>query len=327
MNYVIVALVFIVLVMLYVGYVYATNTALATKQNTLVSWTNLKTVNWNTLLWSGDIVIAWWWATNFTSLLDVPSSYVWQANKVLSVNPTENWVAFTTLPWWWDMLKSTYDTNSNGIVDNSEALWWQTLAQVRDRTSHTWTQAISTITWLQTALDWKEPVITAWTSAQYIKWDKTLWTLDKNAVWLSNVDNTSDANKPISTAVSTALSWKQDSLWFTPESVANKENTTLDTSTTKYPTNNLVKGALDLKANSSDVYTKTETNTQITNAINNIAWNSWFQEAVEDLIWTKIVAWTNITTSYNDTTWLTTINSTWSHNTWEIVESLQAVIL
>jgi hypothetical protein len=37
------------------------------------------------------------------------------------------------------------------------------------------------------------------------------------------------------------------SLGYTPENQANKENTTLDTSTTKYPTNNLVKTAVDAK--------------------------------------------------------------------------------
>ena len=41
----------------------------------------------------------------------------------------------------------------------------------------------------------------------------------------------------------------QTALGFTPENLANKENTTLDTSTTKYPTNNLVKTNLDLKQN------------------------------------------------------------------------------
>lgn len=40
---------------------------------------------------------------------------------------------------------------------------------------------------------------------------------------------------------------KQTALGFTPENVANKENTTLDTSTTKYPTNNLVKTYADAK--------------------------------------------------------------------------------
>jgi len=38
---------------------------------------------------------------------------------------------------------------------------------------------------------------------------------------------------------------KQNALGFTPENVANKENTTLDNSSTKYPTNNLVKTYAD----------------------------------------------------------------------------------
>jgi len=50
--------------------------------------------------------------------------------------------------------------------------------------------------------------------------------------------------------IATLESSKQDTLGFTPENVANKENTTLDTSTTKYPTNRLVKEGLDAKQNS-----------------------------------------------------------------------------
>jgi hypothetical protein len=62
---------------------------------------------------------------------------------------------------------------------------------------------ISTAT--QTALNAKENTITAGTTAQYYRGDKTFQTLDKTAVGLGNVDNTSDLNKPISTAAQTAL--------------------------------------------------------------------------------------------------------------------------
>jgi len=61
---------------------------------------------------------------------------------------------------------------------------------------------------VDTLLTWKENTITAGTTSQYYRWDKTFQTLDKTAVWLSNVDNTSDINKPISTATQTALDWK-----------------------------------------------------------------------------------------------------------------------
>jgi len=53
-----------------------------------------------------------------------------------------------------------------------------------------------------------EPVITAGTTSQYLRGDKSWQTLDKSAVGLNNVDNTSDANKPVSTAQQTALNLK-----------------------------------------------------------------------------------------------------------------------
>lgn len=51
---------------------------------------------------------------------------------------------------------------------------------------------------------------------------KTAIGLTKSDVGLSNVDNTSDTAKPISTATQTALNAKQNSLGFTPENSANK---------------------------------------------------------------------------------------------------------
>lgn len=61
---------------------------------------------------------------------------------------------------------------------------------------------VSTAT--QTALNLKENSIAAGTTSQYWRGDKTWQTLDKNAVGLGNVDNTSDVNKPVSTAQATA---------------------------------------------------------------------------------------------------------------------------
>lgn len=74
----------------------------------------------------------------------------------------------------------------------------------------------------------KEPVITSGTSSEYWRGDKTFQTLDKNAIGLNNVDNTSDANKPISTLQATAIGLKEDS--------SNKSTSTTDSaSTTKFP--------------------------------------------------------------------------------------------
>lgn len=45
---------------------------------------------------------------------------------------------------------------------------------------------------------------------------------------------------------------------------------------------------------------------------------TWLQEYVEDTISTTIVAWTNITTSYDDNTWELTINSIWWGGWWAV---------
>ena len=79
-----------------------------------------------------------------------------------------------------------------------------------------------TVNAVNTGLGLKENTITAGTTAQYYRGDKTFQTLDKTAVGLGNVDNTSDANKPISSATQTALDNKSD------------KNITLDRKTASY---------------------------------------------------------------------------------------------
>lgn len=59
-----------------------------------------------------------------------------------------------------------------------------------------------------TSIATKEPTIAAGTTGQYYRGDKTWQTHDKSSVGLGNVDNTSDANKPISSATQTALNGK-----------------------------------------------------------------------------------------------------------------------
>lgn len=82
----------------------------------------------------------------------------------------------------------------------------------------------------------KEPVLSAGTTGQYYRGDKSWQTLDKTAVGLGNVDNTSDANKPVSTAQQTAINAK----------VADAIN---DGTTTIAPSQNAVYDALALKQN------------------------------------------------------------------------------
>lgn len=68
---------------------------------------------------------------------------------------------------------------------------------------------------------------------------------------VQNSLTSSTTKAPSVDAVNTGLSGKQNSLGYTAENSANKENTTLDTSTTKYPTNNLVKTYTDAKVQNS----------------------------------------------------------------------------
>lgn len=60
----------------------------------------------------------------------------------------------------------------------------------------------------QSAWSAKEPGITSGTTDQYWRGDKTWQTLDKSSVGLGSVNNTSDADKPVSTAQQTALNTK-----------------------------------------------------------------------------------------------------------------------
>ena len=136
---------------------------------------------------------------------------------------------------------SNFITSAQAPVQPADIANFETTTQLnardtanRDRANHTGTQAISTVTGLQTALDGKQAVgdyatntaltnglatkentITAGTTSQYWRGDKTFQTLDKTAVGLANVDNTSDLNKPVSTATQTALDLKEYKLFVT----------------------------------------------------------------------------------------------------------------
>jgi len=98
--------------------------------------------------------------------------------------------------------KTKIDTVATGATANALD------ADLRDRATHTGTQAIGSIAGLQTTLNGKEPTVVAGTTTQYYRGDKTWVELNKATVGLDAVDNTSDANKPISTLTQSALDLK-----------------------------------------------------------------------------------------------------------------------
>lgn len=74
-------------------------TDLAAKQATLVSGTNIKTINGNSLLGAGDITISGGGggSTSFLGLTDTPSSYATKAFNITRVNSNENGLEFVTV--------------------------------------------------------------------------------------------------------------------------------------------------------------------------------------------------------------------------------------
>ena len=173
--------------------------------------------------------------------------------------------------------ESNADTNAftnallsklNGIATGATAN--STDAQLRDRSTHTGTQDAATITGSKTnsfisdfAAAVRATVLTGLdltVNAVISATDTVLSALgklqkqitdhkndsgnphstSKSQVGLGNVDNTSDANKPVSTAQQTALNLKQDSLGFVAENVANKATDFSTINNTKFPTTKAV---------------------------------------------------------------------------------------
>lgn len=111
---------------------------------------------------------------------DVDTSLKSDGQVLTYVSSTGKWTS-KNIPASGDMFKSVYDTNNTGVVDDSERLNSQLPAFYLNRGNHTGTQDVSSIT-----------------------------GLTKSSVGLSEVNNTSDLNKPISTAVQSALAGKEN---------------------------------------------------------------------------------------------------------------------
>jgi hypothetical protein len=123
-----------------------------------------------------------------------------------------------------DTEKNTWNGKENAIVVGTTAQYlrgdktWQTLdktavglsnvqnvdqtnpANITQSASYRFVTDTEKTTW-----NGKENAIAAGTTGQYLRGDKTWQTLDKTAVGLNNVDNTSDVNKPVSTLQQTAI--------------------------------------------------------------------------------------------------------------------------
>jgi hypothetical protein len=228
----------------------ATQTALDAKQATLVSGTNIKTINSTSILGAGNIAIssavAWGGVTgtlsNQTDLqtaLDLKvdeNAAITGATKTKITYDAKGLVTAGADATTADIASSTdkrYVTDAQLVVvgntsgtntgDNATNSQYSGLAASKQDTlvSATNIKTINSTTVLGAGNIAVEPTITATTSADYYRGDKTFATLNKTAVGLGNVDNTTDANKPVSTATQTALDAKTNKLIVTNRQTAS----------------------------------------------------------------------------------------------------------
>lgn len=114
-------------------------------------------------------------------------------------------------PIWLEQVLLSIERGLNDIWSAPLRLWRSDTAGLPDATSETdytgalaWDKTALILTWFN-GTSWvrPEPTIAAGTTAQYWRGDKSWQTLDKAAVGLSNVDNTSNATERAATATLT----------------------------------------------------------------------------------------------------------------------------
>jgi hypothetical protein len=228
----------------------ATQTALDAKQATLVSGTNIKTINSTSILGSGNIAIssavAWGGVTgtlsNQTDLQTALDGKVDENTAITGATKTKITYdakglvtagADATTADIADSTNRRYVTDAQLVVvgntsgtntgDNATNSQYSGLATSKQDAlvSGTNIKTINSTSLLGSGNVAVEPTITATTSADYYRGDKTFATLNKAAVGLGNVDNTSDLNKPVSTATQTALDAKTNKLITTNRQTAS----------------------------------------------------------------------------------------------------------
>ena len=180
-----------------------------TKFFALVLWQKVSSTSWNSRLYinlpSGDYNSELWARddlnkhTNFNIPIENRNTWVLIHRYVCRIQ----WGNLTLFPWDWDDLRGTLPNTASWSSSSASTVFQTPTFRVQDGTDAT----------KQIAL-WASNITTG-TTRTYDVPDKdgTIALLDDitaSAVWLGNVDNTSDANKPVSTAQQTEIDTKLD---------------------------------------------------------------------------------------------------------------------
>ena len=206
----------------------ATQSALNAKQDTLVSGTNIKTVNGTSVLGSGNIAIssavAWGGVTGtLSSQTDLQTALDGKVDENTAITgATKTKITYDAK----GLVTAGADATTADIADSTNRRYI-TDAQlvVVGNTSGTNTGDNATNSQYSGLAASKQDTLVSGTNIKTIEGQSLLGSgnidLAKGDVGLGNVDNTSDANKPVSTATQTALDAKTNKLVVTNRQTAS----------------------------------------------------------------------------------------------------------
>lgn len=190
---------------------YATTADLAGKQDTLVSWTNIKTINNTSLLWNGNIDITWW--TSYTA---------WTWISITSWTISNTWVTSVNGQTWdvtvsWGGGSAMYDcvVSADGTWDYTTI--WAAIAAGKTSifvknwayTESTWWNASSTgkLNLVWESKDWV--VITIPNTATPASWSKFIDMGTWQYLYLTNLS----FNISFTSSVK-YLAYETEEMWF-----------------------------------------------------------------------------------------------------------------
>ena len=139
-----------------------------TKQETLVNQTNIKSINWNSILWSWDLQIAswWWWYASDIYLTDLTSTTLWTYKQV-SYTPDVLETQVDTIANSNEVLAATYIFDADLETTVINAWNWKFNAHL-SVSSNVWVSTIRAEAFVREA-GWNENVLFSMTSDE-IDW-------------------------------------------------------------------------------------------------------------------------------------------------------------